>query len=322
MYQKESFPRIAEEHSPGVHLKNYMSVIDNLLYKIDLVDLAGEYTNLHSYQDGSYRGQCPIHHGDNPSSLSVWPDHYYCFSCGSYGNSIQFYAEVEGLAFYQSVEKLCDKYEVSFDDPNYQKQKSMVGNNTMAANKFHNNVSEIVEYLTKRRGLSNESIDDFLLGYDSGRFMDKSPGLIIPIQDMYGRIVGFSKRKLDDTTPKYRNSADNDVFHKGDILFNMHRAVKLIKNYNVLHIVEGYMDVISAHQQGIPCVGYMGSKPTKNQILLLKDIQKRYPDISFVLSVDNPKEDSTARKMLPRIRKDLVKYAPELDIRCPIFPGG
>ena len=195
-----------------------MNVIESLLYKVDLVDLASKFTELHQDSNGVFRGRCPIHHGDNPTSFSVFPNgNYYCFSCHSFGNAIQFYSEVTGYAFYQAVEKLCEEYEVSTNDEIYIKQKDIVGANTKMAARFHKQVWNVEEYLTTRRGFTREVIDEFNLGYDAGGFMSEVPGLMIPIQDMYGRIVGFSKRRLDDGKPKYKNTADGDIFKKGSI---------------------------------------------------------------------------------------------------------
>lgn len=300
-----------------------MNVIDTLLYKIDLVELVNRYTKLTEDANGVYRGCCPIHHGSNPTSFAVFPDKtVYCFSCHSFGNAIQFYSEITGYPFYQAVEKLCEEYEVSTNDPVYQRQKDIVGNNTKIASRFHKQVGQVMDYLTLSRRLTQETINEFRLGYDYGGFFNKSSGLIIPIHDSYGRIVGFSKRRFDDMKPKYRNSSDDDIFKKGNFLFNYHRAVKRIKEFNCLHVVEGYFDVMSAHQQGLPCVGYMGSKPTERQYLQLAELHKRFPDVTIILSVDNPKADKTGREMLPRIRKDILRYAPNLNIRCTVFPEG
>lgn len=300
-----------------------MDVVASLLYKIDLVDLAGHYTDLKEDHNGTFRGKCPIHHGDNPTSFAVYPDGtYYCFACHSFGNAIQFYSEVTGYPFYQAVEKLCEEYEVSTDDATYQSQKKIVGHNTHIAARMARQVDRIHDYLTKSRGLTDETIKEFKLGYDYGGFIGPYAGLVIPLQDVYGRIVGFTKRRLDEGKPKYRNTSDNDAFKKGSILYNYHRAIKRIKEKNTLHVVEGNMDVISAHQQGLACVGYMSSKPTQKQLLMLSELQKRFPDMTVVLSVDNPEIDAAGKKMLPRIYKDILTYTPNLNVRCPIFPKG
>ena len=81
------------------------------------------------------------------------------------------------------------------------------------------------------------------------------------------------------------------------------------------------MDVISAHQQGVACVGYMGASLTKDQIKLLYDLQILHNgNITFVLSVDNPDVDETGKKMIVKMRESIMKYAPDLNVCCTVYP--
>lgn len=299
-----------------------MDVIDELLDKIDIVELARKYTDLTPDHGGAYRGKCPIHHGHNESSFVVYPEgRYCCFSCHSSGNAIQLYSGITGEPFYQAVEKLCEEYEVYSNDKDFVKQKETVGRNTRLAHRFHKQVGQVRDYLNKSRGLTDETIEDFNLGYDYGGFMGSYSGLIIPIQDQYGRIVGFSKRRLDEGKPKYRNSPDDGTFFKGRILFNWHRAVKVARETGKLHLVEGYMDCMAAHQQGLACVAYMSSKPTKYQWELISKLNRQFKNITLILATDNPMTDKAGRLMLPRIREDALKYAAGVPICCPIYPN-
>ena len=122
-----------------------MNTISTLKYKIDIQELVEEYTTLSRNGGRVPRGTCPICHGDNPTEFCILEDRYYCHRCGSSGDAIGFYAEVEGLPFYQAVEALAEKYEVSTDDPTYQKQKSIVGQNTKTAMKYHKAVDAVRE---------------------------------------------------------------------------------------------------------------------------------------------------------------------------------
>ena len=297
-----------------------MNVIDELLDKIDIVELARKYTDLTS-DHKAYRGKCPIHHGHNESSFVVYPEgRYYCFSCHSAGNAIQLYCNITGLPFYQAVEQLFEEYEVSLNDKDFVKQKDTVGRNTRLAHRFHKQVGQIKDYLNKSRGLTDGTVDEFNLGYDYGGFMGSYSGLIIPIQDQYGRVVGFSKRRLDEGKPKYRNSPDDGTFFKGRILFNWHRALPIAKQTGRLHLVEGYMDCMAAHQQELACVAYMSSKPTKYQWELISKLNQQFKNITLILATDNPMTDKAGRLMLPRIRDDALKYAAGIPICCPMYP--
>lgn len=301
-----------------------MDTIGTLLYKIDLQELIEQYTDVSRNGGKVPRGKCPICDGSNPTELCILNDKtYYCHACGSYGNAIKFYSEVEGLPFYQAVESLAEKYEVSTDDPKYQKQKDIVKHNTLIATRYHKQVDKIMEYMNVKRGISEDVVNEFMLGFDAGGFLGvDSSGVVIPIHDAYGRIVGFSKRRLEETNePKYKNTKEDDVFVKRQILFNYHRAIKMLKQNGVLHVTEGYLDVMSAYQQGIPCVGYLGGRLTKDQIGLLWELQKRYDgNVTFALAVDNPACDETGRKALLKTREDIQKYAPELNVRVVKYP--
>lgn len=316
-----------EVHERGVQ----MDTIGTLLYKVDLSELARRYTTLH-LSNGIYRGACPIHGGHNETSFCIINNRYYCHSCGATGNAINLYSEKEGLPFYQAVEQLCEEFEVSLDDADYKKQRDIFKKNAQSAAHYMKQVDVVRDYLKDKRSLTDESITEFQLGYDSGGFLGgQSAGIVIPIQDNYGRIVGFSKRKLANAKdpsdpeytkdPKYRNTKEDDVFHKRQVLFNYHRAIKLIKKSKTLHVTEGYLDVISAHQQGIACVGYLGGSLTKDQIKLLWELQQLHRgDITFILAMDNPEVDETGRRMLVKMRDSILKYAPELNVRVVKYP--
>lgn len=299
------------------------SIVDVLLNKIDTVQLVNEYTELTEDRRGVYRGCCPVHHGGNPTSFVVLDDKIaYCHSCGFTGDAISLYCELEGLPFYAGVESLAEKYNCNLENnQQYQSQKAIVKNNTLMMNKFQKNISHVEDYLIKERNFSKETIEEFQLGYcDNAHFLESSKnpltqytGLIFPIHDIYGRCVGFSKRRLDgNTKPTYVNSYDDDVFEKSNTLYNLNRARKRLHDKKKLIICEGYCDTISAHQQGNACVGYIGGYLLKGQIELLVNISKTMPQVEFIFAPDNPQIDPTGAKEMIRIREKLLKYAPQL----------
>ncbi len=106
--------------------------------------------------------------------------------------------------------------------------------------------------------------------------------LIIPICDVQGRVVGFGARALDDTLPKYLNSPQTPIFDKGHLLFGLDKARQAIRAADRAVIVEGYMDVIMAHQHGYTnVVASMGTALTEPQLRQLK----RYTR-NFTLALD------------------------------------
>ncbi|MBN9673528.1 DNA primase [Roseibium aggregatum] len=108
--------------------------------------------------------------------------------------------------------------------------------------------------------------DDGRPGYD--RFRGR---LMIPIQDERGRVVAFGGRTLlPDGQPKYLNSPETPLFHKGAMLFNAHRARESAFKASEAVVVEGYLDAIALFQAGLPnVVASLGTAFTEDQILRL-----------------------------------------------------
>jgi len=108
--------------------------------------------------------------------------------------------------------------------------------------------------------------EDIAVPYD--RFRDR---LMFPICDRSGRVIAFGGRTLDkDGQPKYLNSPETPLFHKGAILYNHHQARKAAHDAGRVIVVEGYVDVISMAQAGIGfCVAPLGTALTPDQCQLL-----------------------------------------------------
>ncbi|MDH5712043.1 MAG: DNA primase, partial [Gammaproteobacteria bacterium] len=98
------------------------------------------------------------------------------------------------------------------------------------------------------------------------RFRDR---IIFPITDRRGRIIGFGGRIIDQGEPKYLNSPENIVFHKGQELYGLYEARKAVRNLEQLIVVEGYMDVVALAQHGINyAIASLGTATTSEQIQL------------------------------------------------------
>ena len=111
---------------------------------------------------------------------------------------------------------------------------------------------------------------------DAGLIARKSDGewrdmfigrLTIEIRDSRDRIVGFGARTLDGSEPKYLNTPQTDVFDKSSILYGLNWADESIRSMNEAIVVEGYMDVITAHEHGFTnVVASMGTAVTQNHL--------------------------------------------------------
>lgn len=135
------------------------------------------------------------------------------------------------------------------------------------------------------------------------RFRDR---LIIPIADIRGRVVGFSVRSLsgENDGAKYINSPETELFKKGELLFGLDKACDAIAKNDEAVIVEGHLDVISLHQNGIThAVGSMGTALSAAQI---KQILRHTESKRIVSNFDSDKAGITATKKAVSQVLDLV----------------
>ncbi len=139
-------------------------------------------------------------------------------------------------------------------------------------------------YLLGRGYTSAELVEAGLVAErDSGGHYDRFRNrLVFPIRDAKGSVVGFGGRALGDSTPKYLNSPQSSIFDKSTILYGFDLARPHIQRSGQVVIVEGYMDVVIAHQAGQSnVVGTIGTALTDQHAELLKRIAKR-----VILSLD------------------------------------
>lgn len=207
-------------------------------------------------------------------------------------------------------------------------------------------VRKVQAYVAEKRGLNAETVKQFGIGYapdgwqnilealtnlgysqddviasgmaiknDNGRVYDRFRNrLMIPIRDSRGRVVGFGARALNpEDNPKYLNSPQTAVFDKSRTLFGLDVAKGSIRDTETAVIVEGYMDVIQAHQAGFKnVVAQMGTAMTDTQ---LKSIAPRYAKkIVMALDADAAGQSAT-RRSLETARQTLVAdYTGKLSI--------
>jgi DNA primase len=113
------------------------------------------------------------------------------------------------------------------------------------------------DYLLRRmtKDFSTEVLVDSGLAHKDGRgeVRDSFRGRVIfPVHDLSGREVGFGARLLEGEGPKYLNTRETEVYRKGQLLYNLHRAKTDISRTATAYVVEGYTDVIALHGAGIP----------------------------------------------------------------------
>ena len=189
----------------------------------------------------------------------------------------------------------------------------------------HTDASTTIAYL-KQRGLTGEIAAQFDLGYaptgwdnlsstagneekldlmvkagliskrESGGHYDRFRARVIfPIHDNKGRVIAFGGRLLDKGEPKYLNSPETPVFHKGSELYNLHRARSAIAQQQMSIVVEGYMDVLALAQHGIDhCVATLGTATTTTH---LQRLFRLAPSIVFCFDGDRAGRDAAGRAL-------------------------
>ena len=131
-------------------------------------------------------------------------------------------------------------------------------------------------------------------GADENNFYDRFRGRIMfPLQDIHGNIIAFAGRIIDETEPKYLNSPETPLYVKGRHLFGFNRAKEAIRKKNRALIVEGYLDQMRAHQNGIRnTVATCGTALTLEQASLLKNHTKQ---VTLIFDSDSAGQAATKK---------------------------
>ncbi|NQY27286.1 MAG: DNA primase [Piscirickettsiaceae bacterium] len=129
---------------------------------------------------------------------------------------------------------------------------------------------------------------------DKGRTYDRFRNrLMFPIRDRRGRVIGFGGRVLDDSTPKYLNSPETPIFHKGSELYGLFQARKAHRKLDKVIIVEGYMDVIALADHGVTnAVATLGTATTPDH---LRQLMRSSPEIIFCFDGDRAGREAAWR---------------------------
>lgn len=290
-----------------------MNNLENVIIaKLDLVDYVSQYTTLRK-TGNTWRGACPIHGGENSQAFAVFPGgKFYCFSCGASGNVINFVAQHEHITYEAAVEKLAEQLNIDVSSStDYVRQRDLIQEYRHRVGTAHAYLEEnesIKEYLHGRK-ISDEVIKLFHLGAER-----KSGGsLVIPIYNINDQPVALAKRYFN-ARYKYKNSKNSEVFDKSETLYGLNVSRKV--GGNTLYLVEGYFDVMSGTQLGLPTAGYCGAEIGKAQIQLLN---KTVPPSTRIVLV--PDMDEAGLKHIDRVR-DRFNSITRFNVRVLPLPDG
>lgn len=309
------------------HLTN--EEINQIQKSADIVNIISSYVDLVK-KGKNYFGICPFHDDHTPSmSVSKEKGIYSCFTCHSTGNVFKFIQDYENVSFLEAVKIVAEKsgIELNVDFKETSKYESMYDAYDLAIKYYQNNLKSSLGHNAKtylnNRGLSDEIIDEFEIGYAS-KDMDTLTKLFIakgfdeetlinsglinrgkslydlfrdrvtfPIHNPSGKPVAFSARiyeKKDDEA-KYINTKETPIFKKGEILFNFHRARNEAKRIKKIILVEGQMDAIRVYASGVKnVVATMGTALTDNHVNMLKRLNV---DIILCFDADSAGEKAT-----------------------------
>lgn len=163
-----------------------------------------------------------------------------------------------------------------------------------------------IKYL-QNKGYKNDDIIKAGIGaFRNGEVFDMySNRVTFPLCDSYGRVIGYSARKIinDPNEAKYRNTNETPLFHKSDVLYHYHKADKTARKDGFVYVLEGFMDVIALYRIGIKsAVAIMGTALTQEHIKLLKKLNC---EIRMSLDGDLPGQMATYKNL--QLFKDLHK---------------
>ena len=279
--------------------------IDDLIARADIVEVVGRRVQLKK-AGREFKACCPFHDEKTPSfTVSPAKGFYHCFGCGAHGTAIGFLMEYDHMSFVDAIETLANLMgvEVPRDESDkparrYDELFSLMSNvETHWRNALRDN-PPAVDYL-KQRGIDGSTAKRFGIGFapegwsnvldkygtsqetierllatgliirkDNGKHYDRfRERIMFPIRDARGRTIGFGGRAIGDGEPKYLNSPETVLFHKGRELYGLYEARQALRQIDKLVVVEGYMDVVALARHGIDfAVATLGTATTDDHL--------------------------------------------------------
>ena len=284
--------------------------IDELLARTDIVEIIGARIPLkkngkeYSARCPFHDERSPSF------TVSPTKQFYHCFGCGAHGTAISFLMNYDRFEFLDAVEELAKRVGMEVPKNTQQKNRNnefaTLQAALAAASRFYQQQlqasSLAMDYLQSRH-IDTTTAEQFAIGYapdgfsalkdalatdarrlkilqsagmmssnDRGHTYDKfRKRLMFPIFDRRGRVIAFGGRVIDgNDSPKYLNSPETVLFHKGRELYGLWQARQSNQTLSRLIVVEGYMDVVALFQHGITqAVATLGTATTPDHIELL-----------------------------------------------------
>ena len=279
--------------------------IDDLIARADIVEVVGRRTQLKK-AGREFKACCPFHDEKTPSfTVSPGKGFYHCFGCGAHGTAIGFLMEFDHMSFVDAIESLASsmgvevpRSETSQPTRRYDELFSLMETVARHWQSCLKETQTAVEYL-KNRGIDGPTAKRFGIGFapdgwsnvldkfgkseeaiekllatgliirkDNGKHYDRfRDRVMFPIRDARGRTIGFGGRTMGDGEPKYLNSPETVLFHKGRELYGLYEARQALRHIERLVVVEGYMDTVAMARHGIDfAVATLGTATTDEHL--------------------------------------------------------
>ena len=257
-------------------------------------------------------------------TVSPTKQFYHCFGCGAHGTAISFLMNYDRLEFLDAVDELARRVGMEVPRDTRQRNedsgtRDLYAALDAAAQFFRRQLaaSDKARAYVERRGIDPAIVERYAIGYapdgygglrdalgtdarrmqlleraglfsknDKGSVYDKfRDRLMFPIHDRRGRTIAFGGRVIDaDDSPKYLNSPETALFHKGRELYGLWQAKQANNKLERLVVVEGYMDVVALAQYGVSqAVATLGTATTPDHAELLF---RNAPDVYFCFDGD------------------------------------
>ena len=316
--------------------------IDDLITRADIVEVLGRRIQLKK-AGREFKACCPFHDEKTPSfTVSPTKGFYHCFGCGAHGTALGFLMEYDHMEFVEAVESLAGM--MGIDVPREEGQRparrydelfelmQKVEKHFQAELRNHQPAVDYMKargidgatakrfgigyapsgwnHLLDKFGTSKEAIDRLLaigliIRKDNGNHYDRfRDRIMFPIRDSRGRCIGFGGRVFGKEEPKYLNSPETVLFHKGHELYGLYEARQAIRNIERMVIVEGYMDVVGLARHGVEfAAATLGTATTDEH---LKRLFRVSDEVHFCFDGDRAGRAAAWRALetaLPQIRE-------------------
>jgi len=316
--------------------------IDDLITRADIVEVLGRRIQLKK-AGREFKACCPFHDEKTPSfTVSPSKGFYHCFGCGAHGTALGFLMEYDHMEFVEAVESLAGM--MGIDVPREESQQparrydelfelmQKVEKHYQGELRRHQPAADYLQaraidgatakrfgigyapsgwsHLLDKFGTSKEAIERLLavgliIRKDNGKHYDRfRERIMFPIRDSRGRCIGFGGRVMGQEEPKYLNSPETVLFHKGRELYGLYEARQAIRHIERLVVVEGYMDVVALARHGIDfaaaTLGTATSDEHLNRLFRLSD------EVHFCFDGDRAGRAAAWRALetaLPQIRE-------------------